>query len=150
MNNKERMELAKWTVAQAKKAGADEAAVDLGNSREVEIEYRDGKIDKLQESTQNGIDLRVYVNNRFSTNSTNDLRKESLSKFAVEAVAMTKYLGEDPYRTLPDSKYYQAMKDIDLGICDKNHGAVTSDQRKAFARDIEANTSGLGANISQR
>jgi PmbA protein len=147
MNNKDKMELAKWTVAQAKKAGADEAAVDLGNSRQVEIEYRDGQIDKLQESTQNGIDLRVYVNSRYSSNSTNDLRRESLAKFAEEAVAMTKYLGEDPYRTLPDPKYYKAMESMDLGTCDKDHGAVTSDQRVQLAREIEENASSVSDKI---
>ncbi len=142
MNNKERLELARWAVAQAQKAGADEAAVDLSNSREIEIEYRDKKLDKLQESTQNGLNLRVYAKNRYSSNSTNDVRKESLGKFVEESVAMTKYLGEDPYRTLPDPKYYEGLRTDKLGICDPDYDSVTSDDRVRLAREIEEHSLG--------
>ncbi|MEW6412308.1 MAG: TldD/PmbA family protein [Candidatus Zixiibacteriota bacterium] len=140
MNNKEKLELAKWAVTQAKGFGADEAAVDVANSREIEIECRDQKIDKLQEATQNSMTVRIYTKGRYSGNTTNDLRKDSLSKFIEEAVAMTKYLGEDPYRSLPDSKYYAGLKDADLGICDNSYDEVSADQRVKIARDIETDT----------
>ncbi|UCG62535.1 MAG: TldD/PmbA family protein [Candidatus Zixiibacteriota bacterium] len=147
MNNKERLELAHWTVAQAKKAGASEAAVWVGNSREIEIEYREKRIDKLQESTENGLGLSVYLNGRYSNNNTNDLRKETLGRFIEEAVAMTKYLGEDPYRSLPDPKYYEGRKDIDLDICDAKYDSVTSDQRVKLARDAEDHALSLSDKI---
>ena len=85
MNNKEKLELAKWAVTQAKGFGADEAAVDVANSREIEIECRDQKIDKLQEATQNSMTVRIYTKGRYSSNTTNDMRKDSLSKFIEEA-----------------------------------------------------------------
>jgi len=116
MNRKERLELANWAVAQAKKSGANDAAVNIANQRDIEIEYRNRKLDKLKESTQNSLSLSVYANNRYSSHSTNDIKKETLSKFIDEAVAMTKYLTEDPYRTLPDPKYYAGRKDIDLQL----------------------------------
>jgi len=141
MNQKERLELAKWVAARTKKAGADEAKVEITYSRGVEVECRDRKIDKLEESTQNGLTLRVFLDNRYSTNSTNDLRKESMEKFIDEAVAMTKYLGEGPFRTLPDPKYYEGLdSSIDLNICDKGYDSVTSDQRVKIAREIEDDT----------
>lgn len=147
MTNKEKLELAKWVVAQAKKAGANEAAVDLASSRQIEIEYRQAKMDKLQESTENGLNLSVFADNRYSSHSTNDIKKESLGKFVEEAVAMTKYLSEDPLRTLPDPKYYQGMKEVDLGIADSNYDAVTSDQRVKLAREIEEYTLPLSDKI---
>ncbi len=143
MNKKERLELAKWMAGQAKKAGASEAAVDVNNSREIEIECRDKKIDKLQESTQNGLTLRIYADGRYSSNSTNDLRKESLGKFATDSVAMTKYLGADLFRTLPDPKYYEGLSHADLGICDDGYDGIPSDKRVKMARDIEDLSLGL-------
>lgn len=137
MNQKERLELARWVAARTKKAGAAEAGVDISYSRGVDVECRDRKIDKLQESTQNGLTLRVFLNNRYSTNSTNDLRKDALEKFIDEAVAMTKYLSEDPYRTLPDPRYYQGLKDVDLKICDGSYDEISSELRVKRARDME-------------
>jgi len=137
MNKKERLELANWTVAQAKSAGADEAAVNIVNQRDIEIEFRDEKLDKLKESTQNSLSLTIYAKQKYSSHSTNDIRKESLSKFIKETVAMTKYLTEDAYRSLPDPKYYAGQKKIDLQLSDSAYESVTSDQRVKIAKEIE-------------
>ncbi len=137
MNRKDRSELANWAVAQARKSGADDAAVNIVNQRNIEIEFRDRKLDKLKESTQNSLSLSVYANNRYSSHSTNDIKKETLSKFIGEAVAMTKYLTEDPYRSLPDPKYYAGRKDIDLQLFDSAYEKVTSSKRVDIAGEIE-------------
>ncbi|MEE9555488.1 MAG: TldD/PmbA family protein [candidate division Zixibacteria bacterium] len=138
MNRKEKIELARWSVEFAKKSGADEAAVDLYQSRDIETEFREGKLDQLKESTQSSLSLTLYVNNRYSNHSTNDIRKESLKQFIAEAVSMTGYLSEDLFRSLPDPKYYEGRKEIDLKINDSNYEKVTSEQRVDIAREIEA------------
>ncbi len=137
MNKKERLELAHWAIKEAQKNGAGNAAVDVGNSRDIDIEFRDSKLDRLKESTQNYLSLSVYANGRYSSHSTNDIRKDSLGKFIAEAVAMTKYLSEDPFRTLPDPKYYQGQKEIDLGFYDPTYESVNSDARVKMAKEIE-------------
>jgi PmbA protein len=137
MNRKEKMELARWSADFAGKSGADEAAVDLYQSRDIETEFREGKLDKLKESTESSLSLTIYVNNRYSNHSTNDIRKESLKKFIEEAVSMTKYLSEDPYRSLPDPKYYEGRKEIDLQIYDSKYRSINSEQRVDIARQIE-------------
>jgi len=138
MNNKEKLELARWAVKQAKSRGAEEVSVDVAQSRNVEVEYRDGQIDKLKESTQNAMDISIYDDNRYSSHGTNDLRKGSLEKFISEAVAMTKYLNEDSHRKLPDPKFYSDQKDIDLKLFDSSYGNVTSEQRVKISREIES------------
>jgi len=137
MNKQERLELAHWAIKEAKKHGAGDAAVNIGNSRDIDIEIRDKKLDRLKESTQNYLSLSIYANNRYTSHSTNDLRKDSLGKFIDEAVAMTKYLSEDPYRTLPDPKYYDGQKEIDLGFYDPAYDSVNSDTRVKIAKEIE-------------
>ncbi|MEW5925726.1 MAG: DNA gyrase modulator, partial [Candidatus Zixiibacteriota bacterium] len=101
MNKKERLELAHWVVGQAGKAGADNSSINIYYSRDIEVSYRDHELEELKESTQNSLSLEVYAAGKYSSNTTNDLRKSELERFINDAVAMTKLLGEDPARGLP-------------------------------------------------
>ena len=137
MNKSESYELAGWVVARARKAGADDVAVNIARSRNIEIGCRERQVETLKESTQNSLSLSLYVGNRYSGHSTNDIRREGLESFVTEAVAMTKYLNEDPYRTLPDPKYYAGRESLDLHMFDPAYDSLTSDERVAIARRIE-------------
>jgi len=137
MNKTEIYELARWVADRAKKAGADEAAVDVTRSRDIEIECRLRKVETLKESTQMSLNLAVYAGNRYSSHSTNDVRRDGLETFISEAVAMTKHLNEDPFRTLPDPKYYQGRQAVELHTSDPDYENVTSDRRVAIVREIE-------------
>ena len=137
MDNKERLALAEWVIKEALKNGADQATSSISNSRSVEISHRDKKLEKLQESTQNSLNLNIYANQRYSGHSTSDLRKESLEKFIEEAVAATKYLTEDEFRKLPDPKYYPTKFDINLKLVDSDYDKVESSKRVKIAAEIE-------------
>ncbi|MFH2056417.1 MAG: TldD/PmbA family protein [bacterium] len=137
MKTKDRLELAHWVVQQAQKAGADEVAVNLVNNREIDVEVREQKLDQLKESTQNSLGLTIYVDHRYSSQSTNDLRRDSLGRFVTEAVAMTKYLSPDEFRYLPDPKYYEGQADLDLKTMDADYDALSSQERIKFAQEIE-------------
>jgi PmbA protein len=138
MNKKERLSLAKWVIDRALKNGADQAAVAISNGREIEVEYRDKKLEKLQESTSNSLSLQIYAKKRFSGHSTNDLRKSTMEKFIDNAVSMTGYLTEDPYRSLVDPKYYPSGPKTDLRIRDYGYEKVESAERVKMAAAIEA------------
>jgi len=144
---KDKIKLAEWAVEQAKKAGADEVAVNITNRRDIDIEYRDAKLEKLKESTQNSLSIRIYTDHRYSSNSTNDLRQDSLVKFIQESVAGTKYLAQDEYRSLPDPKFYPTTLDADLDICDNSYDKLTAEQRVSIARDIEQAAMGVSDKI---
>ncbi len=137
MNNKEKLEMAHWAVAQAKKHGADEVAISISNSRDIEIEYRDKKIETLKESSQNSLSLTIYTDHKFSNHTTNDIRKESLAPFISEAVAMTKYLSSDQFRELGNPKFYEGRSTADLKLRDPNYESMTSKKRVEVARQIE-------------
>lgn len=137
MNKTETYELAGWIIAQTKKAGADEASVNIARSRDIEIGCRERKVETLKESTQNSLSLSVYAGSRYTSHSTNDLSRSALGSFVSEAVAMTKYLSEDPFRTLPDAKYYQGRDTRDLHIFDPSYESLSSEARVAMAREVE-------------
>jgi PmbA protein len=137
MNNKERLELAEWTVDYTLKSGANETSVVISNSRDIEIEYRNKQLDKLQESTRNSLNLQIYANHKYSSHSTSDLRKDELKKFIEEAVSTTKYLTEDKFRSLPDQKLYPVETGIDLKLKDAGYDKIQSDERVKIASEIE-------------
>lgn len=137
MNNKERLQLAEWVMNYAVKSGADESSAVVYNSRDIEIEYRDKKLETMKESTRNFLSLQIYADKRYSGHSTNDLRKDSLEKFIQEAVAGTKFLTRDEFRALPDPKYYPEKTDTDLGLTDPNYEKVEASERKKTASEIE-------------
>jgi PmbA protein len=138
MNRKERFDLAHWAVDRALKAGADQAAVGLNFARRIEVEFRDKKLDKLQEATENGLYLQVYVQQRYSGQSTNDLKRESLERFIQDAVASTKYLTKDEFRSLPDPKYYPSPSQRQLKLLDESYPKVETSERVKMASAIEA------------
>jgi len=137
MNNKERQELAMWAVEFAKKKGASEVAASINNSRAVDIEVREQKIEKIKESTTNGLSLNIYRDHKYSGHSTNNLNKKDLEKFITEAVEATKYLTADEYRELPDPSLYPKDLAKDLKLEDESYNQVTPEQRVKIAKEIE-------------
>jgi PmbA protein len=137
MKNK-RVDLAQWAIEQTRQSGANQVAVNISNQRDVEIEVRDKKLEKLKESTQNSLSLDIYVDHKYSSHSTNDLRKESLKTFIDEAVASTKYLSRDEFRELPDPALYAKDLSRDLKLVDKQYESVKPEERVKFAEEIEA------------
>jgi PmbA protein len=137
MNKNESLELAHWAVKVAQKNGADQVAVDISKSRDISVSFHERKPETLTESTKNGLSLRIFAANRYSSHSTCNFKKDALEKFIGEAVAMTRYLGEDKFRTLPDPKYYQGIKDVDLKISDPDYDKVTSQKRVELAGKLE-------------
>jgi PmbA protein len=138
MNQKERLELAKWAMNYALKHGADQISAGLFNQREVSLEYRAKRLEELKESTQNSLNIEIYADQKYSSHSTNDLRKDSLERFIDEAIAATKYLSKDEYRSLTDPKYYPKGDGADLQIYDPAYQEVESETRVRMAEEIEA------------
>jgi PmbA protein len=130
-------DLANWAISAAKSAGADASRASINAERLVEISYRDRKPENIKEASTKSLGIEIFVNGRYSQQSTSDLRKDSLKTFITNAVATTKLLAEDPFRTLPDPKYYQGRATADLGIKDPAYSALTQEARHAFARSIE-------------
>jgi PmbA protein len=133
------LEQAKEVVQKAKKLGAQGVRASLGRSRNSEVEWRDGKLDRLRESTSMSVGVTLFVDGRYSSNSSSDLRPEALDAFLKEAVAMTRVLAQDKHRKLPDPARFKDRFGGDLKIFDdKGSAAVTAVNRRKTASDLEA------------
>lgn len=144
MARNDHMELARWATKEATGAGADEARVSVDRQRYVSLEYRERKVEKLEEATTNGLSLTLYLNGKYSSHRTSDLRKDGLAAFIRESVAMTKYLTEDQYRYLPEPELYAGRKDVDLDLVDAKYQSVQADKRHEVAKQVEAAALDLG------
>src|SRR5512133_1788751 len=118
MNTKEKFTLANLVVEHALKGGAKQVSVVIQDNRSTNIEIRDQKIDSLKESNRNSLNISLYVDNKYSSHSTNRLKKEELFRFVDEAIIATKYLAEDEFRSLPDPELYYKGDGTDLNTYD--------------------------------
>lgn len=140
MTKEEKYSIAKWAMEHAVKNGAKQARVIIYNNNSSQIEVRDEKIDKLQESNRNGMQINLYVDNKYSSLSTNRItNREELGKFIQEAIVGTRFLAEDEFRTLPDPDRYYKGGGPDLKLVDPNFIAVDPRQKvnDAFALEKE-------------
>jgi PmbA protein len=135
--NKEMHDLVAWAIKTAKSAGADECRVGMNSTRFVNISYREHKPENIKEASTRSFGIEVFVNGRYSSQSTSDLRKNALKDFISNAIATTKLLEKDPYRTLPDPKYYKGRAKIDLGQLDPDYKNFSPEDRHNMVKAME-------------
>jgi PmbA protein len=138
MSKDSMLDIAQSSVKTALSKGAQQAAANLNRTREVETVWRDGKLEKTQEATSRSVDLVLYVDGRYASVSTSDLRPEALDRFIADSVVLTRALGKDPFRSLPDPKLYEGQAKLDLQLADPRYTAFSSDDRRRLARELEA------------
>ena len=124
MNTSEKYKLADLVVAHAIKSGAQQASVNIYENRSNNIEIRDQKIDSLKESNQSGLSISLYVDKKFSSHSTNRLKESELLRFIEEAIASTRFLTEDEFRSLPDPELYYRGNGANLNTFDTKLDSV--------------------------
>src|SRR6266568_6129122 len=131
------LDVARAAVKLALRKGARESAGGAYRVRSVEVQWRDGQLEKISESTTRGLGLELYVDGRYSAVSTSDLRPEAVERFVEDAVALTRKLSVDPHRYLPDPKLYQGRAEVDLDLEDPRYGEVDALRRLELARQRE-------------
>jgi PmbA protein len=138
MTKEEKYNIAKWAMQHALKSGADAARVSISNNNSSQVEVREEKIDKLEEANRNNMRINLYVDNKYSSISTNRLNnKEELGRFIEEAIAGTRYLSEDEYRTLPDPDLYYKGGGQDLKTVDEAFASLDPQQKIDHAFTVE-------------
>jgi len=120
----------------AQKAGADDARAYVQRSREVRVEMRDGKVDRIRESTRQGLYIELFVDGRYSSNSTSDIRDEAVAEYVRKVVEGTRYLAADEHRHLPDPARYKGSAG-DLQLVDPALGRVQPAERIETAHRLE-------------
>lgn len=133
-NDQDMLAIAQQCISIAKKGGANDAGARAYRVRDVSLDWRDGKMEKISESTTRGVNLQLYVDGRYSTVSTSDLRPDALKTFIEDNIALAKTISPDPFRALPDPALYKGQASVDLLTEDPKYGTVTADEGRRIAK----------------
>lgn len=147
MTKEEKYNLAKWAMQHALDSGAQDVCVKISDSKSSSIDIRDEKIDKLETAIENGLSIDLYVDNKYSSHSTNRLVKEELARFIEQAIEGTRYLSEDEFRKLPNPDLYYKGGGPDLNTYDPSVVQVDPDEKIAIAKALEEEVLGKDERI---
>jgi PmbA protein len=131
------LEIAAQAVAVARAAGAQDAWASAVRSRDVAFELRNGKLEKVEDSTAKGLSLKLFVDGRYSQHSTTDLRPDPVAGFVRAGVALTRALQPDPHRKLASKDLYPTQV-ATLDLRDDKVGKLERDQRMAWLEQMNA------------
>jgi PmbA protein len=131
------LDIARRAAQLALARGAAEAAAGTYRARHVELSWRDGKLEKVTEATTRGLGLDLYVDGRYASVSTSDLRPEALERFVESAVALARTLAPDPHRRLPDPELYRGQAEADLELEDPGHAGLDAGARRDAVKAVE-------------
>ncbi len=124
-------------VELAKRAGADEAWATAVQSRDVEFEFRDGRLEKVKDTTSRNLDIQVYADGRYSSHNTTDLGADRLDSFIAEAVAITRALEPDEHRRITPPELFRGRPADDLDLVDAAVAALTREQRLEWCEALD-------------
>ncbi len=119
----------------AQKNGAQECRVSLSTGTSNVFEYRNTQMDKLQQSSENKLTIELFVDGRYGVYATNRLERDDLAAFIRQAIETTRYLAEDPYRSLPDPALYYDGNDEDLDLYDLSYNKFNTAKKLSLVQN---------------
>ena len=127
-------ELAEKSINKAKKLGATDVEVSLGNSISDTINFRDKKIEYSDRSETLSLGLTTYINKKKSNVSTSNFDERNLENLIQRCVDYSKISPEDENAGLPDKKNLE-KKSIDLDLYDST--ILKHEFKKNFLKEME-------------
>lgn len=140
-------QLAQWAMDYALKNGCQASKVVLYQEANTSIEMRDGKIDKLQQASEGGLSISLYVDGRYGSFSTNRLNQKEIEGFIKNGIDSTRYLAKDEFRTLPDPALYYKGGQPDLQLFDESQSSINPDDKVRLAKSVAEEAMGKDSRI---
>ena len=104
----------------AKKLGATDVSVTVGNSISETVSFRNKVLDESNRSDSLAISIDTYLGKKKSSISSSNLLDENLKTLIEKCFETTKITPEDEFNSLPD-KDLIAKNIKDLNLYDENH-----------------------------
>lgn len=115
MNSHLTKEFAVGIAEGAVKRGASAAEVIIRQRTELSVGVRLGEVETLQESTDQGLGLRVLIDGRQASVSGSDFSRDAVTSLMDEAVELARLTSPDDTAGLPDpSELATSTPDLDL------------------------------------
>ena len=127
--------LAQWALKYALNKGCSAARISVYSGTDNSFEYRDTQLDRLEQSSENGMSIQLYVDGRFASFSTNRLEKKELEKFISNGIETTRYLAKDEFRKLADPGRLYKGDGKGLDVYDKIVEKISVDDKLALIKN---------------
>ena len=132
------VEKASYCLDLAKKLGATDASVTVGNSISETVNFRNKKLDESNRSDNLGINIVTYINKKKSSISSSNLLNDNLKVLLEKCIETTKNTPEDEFNSLPD-KELLANEVKDLNLYDETH--FENDKKIEYLKKLEESAS---------
>ena len=120
----------------ARQRGATAGDALLVDNASFEVQVRLGEVEKVQQSHQKRLGLRLFFGQRSATTSTSDLSEASLRQLLDDTCALAQAMAADPQAGLPDPE--ETITTIpDLVLWDDAIAQLPVEERTAMAREAE-------------
>ena len=129
---------ASYCLDLAKKLGATDTSVNVGNSISETVNFRNKKLDESNRSDNLGIDITTYIGKKKSSISSSNLLNDNLNILIEKCIETTKNTPEDEFNSLPD-KNLLAKEVKDLKLYDDTH--IENDNKVEYLTRLEASAS---------
>lgn len=129
-------EIALWAKKHALEQGVDAVRIVLVAGTNNSFEFRDTLLENLESSTENSLNIELFVNRRYGTFSTNRLDRDELETLIQQGIESVKNLAKDECRQLPDPQRYYKKGDTVLEICDAGYFDISTDQKLQIGQKI--------------
>ncbi|MCL2727964.1 MAG: TldD/PmbA family protein [Bacteroidales bacterium] len=121
--------LAQYILKFAQQNGCWASRVALYAGTERSFEFRDRQLEKLHQASENRLSVSLFVDGRYGTCSTNRMDKSEVEKLIINAIQSTRYLSQEPCRTLPQvERYYKGGGAPDL-LFDQTIETINTDDK---------------------
>lgn len=108
-------EYASGIAARAVEVGATEAEIIIRQRTEFSVGVRLGNVERLKESTDQGLGLRVLIDGRQASVSGSDFSREAMTSLIEEAVELARLTSPDDTAGLPEPQELATeIPDLDL------------------------------------
>ncbi|MDR1055482.1 MAG: TldD/PmbA family protein [Prevotellaceae bacterium] len=136
MISNEHKKIAQQAMEFALKNGAQACRVNISASTNTSFEMRDTQLDRLEQASENGMSIELYVDGRYGSVSSNKLNKEDIERLIKNGIDATRFLAEDPFRKLPDPLRYYKGESPDLQLIDNKQNSILPDEKLTLAKSV--------------
>jgi PmbA protein len=142
MISQEYKKLAKWAMKYALDKGCSDVRVSVYARTNNSFEYRDTQLDKIEQSTEGGMNIHLFVDEKYASYSTNRLNRKELERYIANGVEATRFLAKDEFRKLPQPALYYKGDGKGLDTYDNNVEKVSVDDKLALIKNTTAEVYG--------
>ena len=125
---------ASYCLDLAKKLGATDASVTVGNSISESVSFRNRVLDESNRSDSLAISIETYIGKKRSSISSSNLLDENLKTLISKCFETTKITPEDEFNSLPD-KDLLAGEIKNLNLYDESH--LENDKKIDYLSELE-------------